>query len=65
MAYIKETNTNMNIEKKGKKKAPRFYRPDLAGPLKITRADGTVEIKPAMTREELVAFLDKCENKHW
>lgn len=39
MAYIKETNTNMNIEKKGKKKAPRFYRPDLAGPLKITRAD--------------------------
>lgn len=61
MAYIKETNTNMNIEKKGKKKAPRFHRIDLAGPVKITRPDGSVEYQPAMTREELVAFLDKYE----
>lgn len=61
MTYIKETNTNMNIEKKGKKKAPRFYRADLAGDVKITRPDGTVEYQPAMTREELAAFLDKYE----
>jgi hypothetical protein len=61
MAYIKETNTNMNVEKKGGRKAPRFYRADLAGPVKITKADGSVEYQPAMTREELVAFLDKSE----
>jgi hypothetical protein len=39
MAYIKETNTNMNVEKKGGRKSPRFYRADLAGPVKITKAD--------------------------
>lgn len=37
----------------------RFYRTNLNGPLKITKADGTVEVKPAMTVEELTAFLDQ------
>jgi len=40
----------------------RFYRTNLNGPLKITKADGTVEVQPAMTSEELTAFLDKYPN---
>jgi hypothetical protein len=40
----------------------RFYRTNLNGPLKITKADGTVEIKPAMTAEELIVFLDQYPN---
>lgn len=34
---------------------------DKAGPVKITKADGTVEIKPALTPQELSAYLDKYE----
>jgi len=40
----------------------RFYRANLNGPLKITKADGTVEVKPAMTNQELNDFLDKYPN---
>jgi hypothetical protein len=33
-----------------------------AGPLKIIRADGTVEIQPALKRDELLNLLKKSGN---
>lgn len=33
-----------------------------AGPLKVIKADGTVEIKPALKKEELFDFLEKSGN---
>lgn len=33
-----------------------------AGPLKVTKADGTVAIEPALKREELLTFLKKSGN---
>ena len=34
-------------------------------PLKITKADGTVTIKPAMKRKELTSFLEKNGDIHF
>jgi len=63
MAYKGTTGGQMGITyigKTGKKRRPkRFYGAYKAGPVKITKADGTVEIQPAMTPKELSDFLDK------
>lgn len=48
------------VGKTGKKRRPqRFYGAHLAGPVKVTKADGTVEIQPAMSPKELSDYLDK------
>tara|TARA_R110000822_G_scaffold2118_2_gene10205 strand:+ start:5333 stop:5488 length:156 start_codon:yes stop_codon:yes gene_type:complete len=33
-----------------------------AGPLKVTKADGTITIEPALKSKELLTFLEKSGN---
>lgn len=67
MAYKGTTGGQMGVTyigKTGKKKRPqRFYGAHLAGPIKVTKADGTVEIQPAMKPQELSDFLEKESKK--
>lgn len=67
MAYKGTTGGQMGITyigKTGKKRRPqRFYGAHLAGPVKITKADGTVEYQEARSPQELSDFLEKESKK--
>lgn len=59
--YNKDTQTHMTNDKRSPKRRNVTYGADKAGPVKIIKADGTVEVKPPMTREELRDFILKYE----
>lgn len=59
--YNKDTQTHMTNERKPRKTRQLTYGADKAGPIKVIKADGSVEVKPPMTREELRDFLLKYE----
>lgn len=65
MAYRGSTGGSMNIMSikpehlRKKKKAPASYGAHLAGPIKVTKADGTVEVQEPLTAKEINKIVNK------
>ena len=65
MAYKGSTGGSMNIMSikpehlRKKKKAPASYGAHLAGPIKVTKADGTVEIQEPLTANQINKIVNK------
>lgn len=70
MAYKGSTGGSMNMGSikpyhlRKKKKAYASYGAHLAGPIKVTKADGTVEIQDKLTAAEINQIVHKQKRKY-
>lgn len=60
MPYIKQADSTMGVERRERTRRPQAsYGANKCGPIKVTKADGTVEIKPALTSKEIADIVHK------